>query len=490
MDDTFKYVVTAAITADGIVERSDVVGAVFGQTEGLLGEEFDLRDLQQSSRIGRLDVEVTTEGGQSFGELRIASSLDRAETAILAASIETITRIGPCHARIEVTEIEDVRKAKRRQVVERAKKLLLSAFDESSLSSDEVVDEVREAARVADVTEVSGLPAGPRVPDADALVLVEGRADVLTLLEYGIKNAVAVGGTDVPGSVSELTADRTATAFLDDDRGGELVGRELLQVADIDYVAFAPDGKSVEDLDREEALAALKAKVPADGLPGEDGIRAEVAADSPTTPAGVERTHVPSDATPAEPSDGVRPEPRSAGDDGTGESANLSGSAGSGSSPPASVDAAPEAAGADGSVGVDDTGTDSSPADDVETDATGTDSSPADDVGTDATEPGADSRTDATSLGAHVRAVIDADSGQVRLLDDDLESTAEVDAESAFEAIADADPVPFAVVIDGKLTQRILDVAAQRGVEHAVARSTGEFVKRPVGVRVRTAEDV
>jgi len=37
MKDTEKYLIHANIAADGVVERSDVVGAVFGQTEGLLG---------------------------------------------------------------------------------------------------------------------------------------------------------------------------------------------------------------------------------------------------------------------------------------------------------------------------------------------------------------------------------------------------------------------------------------------------------------------
>lgn len=135
MNDTAKYLIHATIAADGVVERSDVVGAVFGQTEGLLGEQLDLRELQQASKVGRIDVMIESENGQSFGEVTIASSLNKAETAILAASLETITRVGPCHAHIEVTDIEDVRAAKRRAVVERAKELLADGFDESILSS-------------------------------------------------------------------------------------------------------------------------------------------------------------------------------------------------------------------------------------------------------------------------------------------------------------------------------------------------------------------
>jgi DNA primase len=248
MDDTAKYLIHAAITADGVVERSDVVGAIFGQTEGLLGDDLDLRDLQQSSKVGRIDVQIESENGQSFGNVTIASSLDKVKTAILAASLETITRVGPCQSDVRVTDIEDVREAKRREVVDRAKELLSTSFDDSVMTSSEILEEVEESVRVEDITEYEGLPAGPRVLDSDAIIVVEGRADVLTLLRYGIKNAVAVEGTNVPDAVADLTQDRTVTAFLDGDRGGELILRELVQVGDVDYVAFAPDGRSVEDL--------------------------------------------------------------------------------------------------------------------------------------------------------------------------------------------------------------------------------------------------
>ncbi|MGM0590925.1 MAG: DNA primase DnaG, partial [Halobacteriota archaeon] len=273
MDDTSKYLIHAAITADGVVERSDVVGAIFGQTEGLLGDELDLRDLQQSSKVGRIDVEIASENGQSFGHVTIASSLDKVETAILAASLETITRVGPCRSVVEVTEVEDVREAKRREVVDRAKELLVDSFDESVMTSSKILEEVRESVRVENITDYLGLPAGPRVADSDAIILVEGRADVLTLLRYGIKNAIGVEGTNVPDSVAELTQDRTVTAFLDGDRGGELIFRELAQVGNVDYVAFAPDGRSVEDLERHEVLTALREKVPYETLPSDGNFR-------------------------------------------------------------------------------------------------------------------------------------------------------------------------------------------------------------------------
>lgn len=262
--DTTKYVIYADITAEGIVERPDVVGAIFGQTEGLLGSDLDLRDLQKTGRLGRIDVQITSSGGKSSGTILIPSSFDKVETAILAAALETIDRVGPCIARIAINRIEDVRASKRRYVIERAKRILVEMFDENILETEEITEEIKQSVRVEEIIHLGkdNLPAGPNVLDSDAILVVEGRADVLNLLKYGIKNAVAVGGTNVPPTIADLCAKKVVTAFTDGDRGGELIVKELLQVADIDYVARAPDGKSVEDMTQKEIVRALRQKIP------------------------------------------------------------------------------------------------------------------------------------------------------------------------------------------------------------------------------------
>jgi 5S rRNA maturation endonuclease (ribonuclease M5) len=262
--DTTKYLIHIAIHAEGVVEKSDVVGAIFGQTEGLLGEDLDLRDLQRTGRVGRIDVQITSKKGETRGEILIASSLDRAETAILAASLETVDRVGPCIAHVTVEKIEDIRVTKRRKIVDRAKDLLVDRFEEGAIESTVLLDEVRDSLRIEKVGELGAdrVPAGPNVTDSDAIIVVEGRADVINLLRFGIKNAVAVEGTKVPPTIVELCQTKTATAFLDGDRGGELILRELLQVADIDFVAYAPRGRSVEDMSRKEITKALRNKVP------------------------------------------------------------------------------------------------------------------------------------------------------------------------------------------------------------------------------------
>jgi len=266
--ETTKYLIHLTLQIEGVVDKPDVVGAIFGQTEGLLGEDLDLRDLQRTGRVGRIDVQIATKRGETKGEILISSSLDRAETALLASSLETIDRVGPCTAHVKVDRIEDIRVTKRRRIVERAKELLLEDFDEGTINSDDLLDEVREVIRIEKLEYLGEerVHAGPNVMGSDAIILVEGRADVINLLRYGIKNAVAVEGTNVPRIIIDLCSQKTATTLLDGDRGGELILRELLQVAEIDFVAYSPRGKSVEEMSRKEIVKALRNKVPVEAV--------------------------------------------------------------------------------------------------------------------------------------------------------------------------------------------------------------------------------
>ncbi len=263
---TTKYMVRARINADGIIEKPDVVGAIFGQTEGLLGDELDLRDLQKSGRIGRIEVEIVSKGGKSDGIIYMSSSLDQVETVILASALETVDRVGPCRASIHVLGIEDVRVTKREKVVERAKELLNDLIKQSKGSSYDLMDSVRQSVQVEEITTYGKdrCPAGPNVKDSEAIIIVEGRSDVLNLLKAGIKNAIAVEGTNVPKTIQDLSRERVATAFVDGDRGGELILRELFQVAEVDFVARAPRAHEVEELTAKQIVKCLRNKVPGD----------------------------------------------------------------------------------------------------------------------------------------------------------------------------------------------------------------------------------
>jgi DNA primase len=263
---TTKYLIKANITADGVVEKPDVVGAIFGQTEGLLGEELDLRDLQKGGRIGRIEVEISSSKGRSEGAIDIPSSLDQVETAILASALETIDRVGPCKANVKITGIEDVRVIKRNLIVERAQVLLKKMLSESKEVSVNLADSVMEGVQVQEILTYGSekLPAGPNIDQADAIIFVEGRNDVLNLLKAGIKNAIAVEGTNVPKTIQDLSKQKTSTAFVDGDRGGELVLRELLQVAEVDFIARAPKGKEVEELTNKQIMKSLRNKVHAE----------------------------------------------------------------------------------------------------------------------------------------------------------------------------------------------------------------------------------
>lgn len=263
-----KYVIHARLQTDGIVDKNDVVGAIFGQTEGLLGEDLDLRDLQKSGRINRIEVEVESQRGKSMGRITLPSSLDQVETAILAAALETIDRVGPCKAKIDVDDIEDVRVQKKNKIIDRAKVLLQQLLDKGKTSGADLASSVRQSIQVEEVISFGKdkCDAGPNVadPNSDAIIVVEGRSDVLNLLRHGIKNAIAVGGTNIPKTVQDLSKERIVTAFVDGDRGGELILRELLQVAEVDFVARAPRSCEVEELTQKQLMKSLRNKMSID----------------------------------------------------------------------------------------------------------------------------------------------------------------------------------------------------------------------------------
>lgn len=261
-----KYMVKAKINADGVVDKPDVVGAVFGQTEGLLGDDLDLRDLQKSGRIGRIEVDIVSKGGKSEGIINVSSSLDQVETVVLAAALESVDRVGPCRAGIKILGIEDVRISKRERIMERAKELLGQLVEQSRGTSADITQNIRSSVQVEEITTYGKerLPAGPNVKDSEAIIVVEGRSDVLNLLKAGIKNAVAVEGTNIPQSVQELSREKVTTAFVDGDRGGELILRELFQTSEVDFVARAPRAHEVEELSAKQLVKCLRNKVPGD----------------------------------------------------------------------------------------------------------------------------------------------------------------------------------------------------------------------------------
>jgi len=262
---TAKYNIVMGFEVDGVVEKPDIIGAIFGQTEGLLGEELDLRELQRTGRISRIEVKVNSEGGKTTGEIIIPSSLDKVETALIVAAIEVIDKVGPCSAKFYLKSIEDLREKKREQIIERAKEILNKWKKESNIDTQEIVERIISEIRASEIIKFGeeGLPAGPGVAKEDTIIIVEGRADVINLLKHGYKNVIAIEGASIPKTIIELSKKKNTIAFVDGDRAGELILKELLQVADIDYIAQAPPGKEVEELTAKEIAKCLSNMIPA-----------------------------------------------------------------------------------------------------------------------------------------------------------------------------------------------------------------------------------
>ncbi len=442
---TTKYLISARLEAEGIVEKPDIVGAVFGQTEGLLGEELDLRDLQKSGRIGRIEVDVQSKKGRTEGLISIPSSLDQVETSIMAASLETIDRVGPCKASIRVDKVEDVRVTKRNKIVERARALLTSMLEESKTSGMDLLDEVRASVQVSEIVSYGPerLPAGPNVADSDAIIVVEGRQDVLNLLRSGIKNAIAVEGTNVPKTVQELSKEKVVTAFVDGDRGGDLILRELLQVAEVDFIARAPRGREVEELTQKQIMKSLRNKIPADQFVEMYGLAGQVYKPEDDTLAPAERDEAPPRPQPRPPMPAPmrqehrnepRLEPR--------------------------VEPRPEPVGEPGS------------------------------------EPPMREPVPATPRAGNPKLEKYRDmltqisgSSKARILNDNDSVAAEVPVRALVETLR-TNRQARAVVFDGIITQRILDIASEIGMRSVVGMKMGTITKQPSGIEVYTKTDL
>jgi DNA primase len=276
---TTKYMVVARFDVEGVVEKPDVIGAIFGQTEGLFGPELDLRELQKSGRIGRIEIQLESKQDRTYGTITIPSSLDKSSTAIIAAAVQSVDRIGPCLAKVTLDKVADIREDKRRQILDKAKDILRTWVVEDSPSTDEMVKQVSGVIRSSDVAAYGPdhLPAGPDVANSPSIILVEGRADVILLLRCGIRNAVAIEGTKIPQTIIDLCKTKETTAFLDGDRGGDLILKELMQVAPVDYLTRAPLGKEVEELTPKEIMKCLREKSPVEAARQEQFPQRQVA---------------------------------------------------------------------------------------------------------------------------------------------------------------------------------------------------------------------
>lgn len=483
--DTTKYIIHSKISAEGIIERPDIVGAIFGQTEGLLGSDLDLRDLQKTGRIGRIEVVVSAKNGKTKGTILIPSSLDKVETSILAASLETIDRVGPCSAKIEITQMEDVRATKRQQITERAKFILTGMFDENLPESQEIADQVRQSIRVEEMQYFgkNKIPCGPAVFDSDAIIVVEGRADVLNLLRYGIKNTICVGGTNVPPEVAELTKKKdTVTVFTDGDRGGELIVKELVQVANVDFIARAPDGKSVEDLVQKEVIRALRQKLPVEQVLDKYSIK-----DSESE-GGAHASHLPKrkDRRTADVRRIVAPEaPRLSHDN----IKRVSPSAPQKLEKDDVLDDAKEPQGRDKPSVRERTPLREKPQERIKPRERSAEEEPEF-----KTAVRAEVRTEAPGKpsAASIKFKPHADELQgtfgARFLDGTDRIVNETAVRDLVNTLKDYTDEVKTLVFDGVVTQRILDIAADKGIENLVGAKIGSITKRPASVKIFTVD--
>ena len=219
--------------------------------------------MQKTGRIGRIEIDLHSKNDRTTGTITVPTSLDRVSTALIAASIESINRVGPCSAKVFLEKIEDIREARRKVIMDRAKEILHKWNIESMPNVDEVYKQISNTMKIGKVEKYGPdeLPAGPELETSKEIIVVEGRADIINLMRCGLLNTVALEGAKIPESIKKLTKEKEATALLDGDRGGDLILKELLQVTNVRYVSRAPRGKEIEECNCKEIAEALDSRV-------------------------------------------------------------------------------------------------------------------------------------------------------------------------------------------------------------------------------------
>jgi DNA primase len=259
-----KYHVKLRFEVDGLVEKADIIGAIFGQTEGLLGPEMNLNELQKVSKVGRIEVNVDTKPNMAKGDALIPMSTDISTAALIAAAIESIDKVGPFQAKFALVGIDDIRAIKKKVIVDRAKKIVQEWATKTISEGEEMLKDVYDATKPGKLTAFgkAQLACGTGVFDSDWIILVEGRADVINLLRAGFDNAIAIEGAKIDETVTRLTEGKKVIAFLDGDRAGDLILKELQGLVQIDKVLRAPSGREVEECTPLEIAEILKEAIP------------------------------------------------------------------------------------------------------------------------------------------------------------------------------------------------------------------------------------
>jgi DNA primase len=255
-----KYHVKLKFEVDGIVEKADIIGAIFGQTEGLLGPEMNLNELQKVSKVGRIEVNVDTKSNTTKGDALLPMSTDISTAALISAAIESIDKVGPFQGKFLLVGIDDIRAIKKKVIVDRAKKIIQEWATKTISEGEEMLRDVYDASKPGKLTAFgkAQLACGTGVFESPVIILVEGRADVINLLRAGFDNSIAIEGAKIDETITNLTSGKKVIAFLDGDRAADLILKELQGLVKIDKVLRAPTGKEVEECTPLEITEILK----------------------------------------------------------------------------------------------------------------------------------------------------------------------------------------------------------------------------------------
>jgi len=255
-----KYVIIGEFNSNGIIEKTDLIGSFFGQTEGLIGEDLEFSNLQKNGKLGRIEINIKRFNNKTKGKFTIPTSLNKTQVSLVAAAIESIKKIGHSNGNIKIINIRDEREHKRKEIIKRAEELL-NNLKEDLPNSNNITKKIEEKQKTKKIQKYGkNCFGGPNLKNIKEIILVEGRADVINLLKNGFENIISFNGTQIDNYLINFCKDKEITLFLDDDYAGHKHLEEIQSNIKIKNYTFAPDGKEVEELNLKEINKALKNK--------------------------------------------------------------------------------------------------------------------------------------------------------------------------------------------------------------------------------------
>lgn len=259
-----RYTLFFDFKIEGEVEQSDIIGALLTLTSSY-SSNYGITKLQNLGKVGKLRILKKAyeekKVKKTMGVIEVPTDLDKADSSLLASIVEYVTRVKLFSSKFLLKSINDEEKISSTKFLNRAVEIYNTYFETDSLSPDSLKKTLFEITSSKKAVSCGDFTLGSTFHASQHTIVVEGRADVLTLSECNVTNTFALGGLDFEEQkVKEYLRPKTVTLFRDGDSGGSQIEKRLSRVVPISYYIEVPSKKSVEDLSKAEIFELIKSR--------------------------------------------------------------------------------------------------------------------------------------------------------------------------------------------------------------------------------------